>query len=155
MVKSDEIEGIISQNDLGIPLKIDPSNNYEFERISENDQSDKSLRIRVADEFYLRGEVNIEPNKQYKLSVTLKNESANPVFMYSFWKGPKTSVRNYTLAGENGNPPTSKTQEIHNQWITFSEFFEAEEGEDSFMLALFCEKGVFDLKEIIIEEVKE
>jgi hypothetical protein len=155
MVKSDEIEVIMSQNDLNLSLKTDIGNDYEIERISENDQSDKSIRIKVADEFYLRGEVKIEPNKMYKLSVTIKNESANPVLMYSFWHEPKTSVRNYTLAGENGNPPTSKTQEIHKDWITFSEYFEAEKGEDSFMLALFCQKGVFSLKDIKIEEVKE
>ena len=129
---------------------------YEIQKVLVNENSNSHyLKIDVDNKFSIRGQTDIEIKKKYRLSITLKNINANPVISYSFWKGLKTSVRSYTLAGENGNPPTSKTQEIYDDWITFDEYFEAQEGEDSFMLALFCESGTFYIKEIKIEEVKE
>jgi len=155
MVKIDEIDDVISENDLGIELKIDTNKDFEIQRIAENETSDYYLKIIVADEFYLRGKTEIENNKKYKLSVTMKNDNANPIISYSFWKGLKTSLRNYTLDGENGNPPTSKTQEIHSDWVTFDEYFEAQEGEESFMITLFSENGTFYLKDLNIQEILE
>ncbi len=156
MVKIDEIQNVITKNDLNLQLKIDVDNDYEIQKVLENENSNNYyLKINVANKFTIRGKTEISSNKRYRLSIILKNVNANPVIMYSFWKGLKTSVRNYTLAGENGNPPTSKTQEIYNDWVTFDEYFEAQEGEDSFMLTLFCESGIFYIKEIKIEEVKE
>lgn len=155
MVKVDEINSVISKNDLGIELKVNIDQGNEIQRISENEKSDNYLKIIVADEFSLRGKAKIEVNKKYKLSITLKNINANPVMMYSFWKGLKTSVRTFTVAGENGNPPISETQKKHSQWITFDEYFQAQEGEDSLMIVLFSKKGTFYLKDIKIEQVME
>lgn len=155
MVRINEIENVITKNDLNIQLKIDVDNDYEIQKVLENENSNNYyLKINVANKFTIRGKTEISANKKYRLSIILKNVNANPVIMYSFWKGLKTSVRNYTLAGENGNPPISKTQDIYNDWVTFGEYFEAQEGEDSFMLTLFCESGTFYIKEIKIEEVK-
>lgn len=155
-VKIDEIDSVISKNDLNIQLKVDVDNDFEIQKVLENENSNSQyLKIDVGNKFSIRGKTEIEIKKKYRLSMTLKNINANPVIMYSFWKGLKTSVRNYTLAGENGNPPTSKTQDIYNDWLTFDDLFEAQEGEDSFMLTLFCESGTFYIKDIKIEEVKE
>ena len=155
-VRIDEIDNVISKNDLNIQLKIDVDNDFEIQNVSENENSNSQyLKIDVDNKFSIRGKTDIEIKKKYRLSITLKNINANPVIMFSFWKGLKTSVRNYTLAGENGNPPTSKTQDIYNDWVTFDDLFEAQEGEDSFMLTLYCESGTFYIKDIKIEEIKE
>ncbi len=154
LVKTDEIGDVITKNDLNIELKIDTHKEYEIEKITKNGKNNNYLKIIVADEFYIRGKVKIKTNKKYKLSVTLKNNNANPVVMYSFWKGLKTSVRSYTLGGKNENPPTSETQKKHSDWITFEENFQAQKNEDSFMIVLFSRKGVFYLKDIKIEQVK-
>jgi len=152
----DEIEEIISINDLNIQLKVDTDNDYEITKVLGSENSNHHyLKIDVHNKFSLRGKTDIEINRKYRLSITLKNLNANPLVMYSFWKGLKTSVRSHTLAGENGNPPTSKTQDISNDWVTFDELIEAQDGEDSFMLSLFCERGTFYIKELKIEEVKE
>jgi len=156
MIRNDEIDDIISKNDINIKLKIDADNDYEIQKVLEKENSnDQYLKIDVDNKFLIRGKAGIEVKKKYKLSVTIKNISANPVIVYSFWRGLKTSTRNYTLAGEKGNPPTSKTQDRHNDWATYEEYFEAQEGEDSFMMALICNSGTFYIKEIIIEEIKE
>jgi hypothetical protein len=150
-VTNEKIDSIISRNDLNILLKIDDNNDYQIKEVSDNDNY---LKIDVIDEFTIRGKTKIEIGKKYKLSITLKNLSASPVILYSFWKDPVTSRRNYTLAGENGNPPISKTQELHTDWTTFYDYFEAKEGEDSFMLTIFCKPGTFHIKDIKIEEVR-
>jgi hypothetical protein len=85
----------------------------------------------------------------------LKNIDADPVINYSFWEKPKTSLRHYTFKGENGNPPSSDTQEFYNEWTTFEETFETREGEDSFMLTLRSGKGTFYIKEINIERIQQ
>jgi len=69
-------------------------------------------------------------------------------------KKPKTSLRHYTFKGENGNPPSSETQELYDDWMTFEETFETREGEDSFMLTLHSGEGTFYIKEINIEHVQ-
>jgi hypothetical protein len=134
-------------------MKVQGSGGFTTEKLNENDDS-YCLKIDVEDAYSLRGEADIKPGHKYILSFTLKNISADPVICYSFWEKPKTSLRNYTLKGENGNPPSSETQKIYNDWITFEETFETLEGEDSFMLTLHSGQGTFYIKEINIEQVQ-
>ena len=152
--ESDEVNGLIKKNDLFISMKVgDDSNGFTLEKIYESDD-DYCLKIDVTDTYSLRGEAAIKPGNQYKLSFTLKNIDADPVINYSFWKEPKTSLRYYTFKGENGNPPSSETQESYNDWMTFEETFDTREGEDSFMLTLRSGEGTFYIKEINIEHVQ-
>lgn len=152
--ESDEINSLIKKNDLSINMKVgDDSNGFTIEKIYGSDD-DYCLKINVTDTYSLRGEAAIKPGNQYKLSFTLKNIDADPVINYSFWEKPKTSLRYYTFKGENGNPPSSETQELYDDWMTFEETFETREGEDSFMLTLHSGEGTFYIKEIIIEHVQ-
>jgi hypothetical protein len=152
--ESDEINGLIKENDLSINMKVGgDSNGFTMEKIYESDD-DYCLQIDVTDTYSLRGEAAIKPGDKYKLSFTLKNIDADPVINYSFWEKPKTSLRHYTFKGENGNPPSSETQELYDEWMTFEETFETREGEDSFMLTLHSGEGTFYIKEIKIERVQ-
>jgi hypothetical protein len=152
--ESDEINGLIKKNDLSIIMKVgDDSDGFNIEKIYENDD-DYCLKIDVTDTYSLRGEAAIQPGDKYKLSFTLKNIDADPVICYSFWKEPITSLRHYTFKGENGNPPSSETQELYDSWMTFEETFETREGEDSFMLTLLSGEGTFYIKEINIEHMQ-
>ncbi len=149
--ESGDINGLIKKNDLSINMKVlDDSSGFITEKIYENGDN-YCLKIDVKDTYSLRGEAAIEPGGKYKLTFTLKNIDADPVINYSFWKKPKTSLRNYTFKGENGNPPSSDTQAIFSEWTKFEETFETLEGEDSFLLTLHCGEGVFYIKEISIE----
>lgn len=151
--ESDEINNIIKNNDLSINMKIEDGG-HTIEKIVESDtDEDACLKIDVTDDFSMRGKSDIKPGKKYKLSFTLKNIDADPVISYSFWKEPVTSLRHYTFNGENGNPPSSKTQEIYNDWVTFEEILETKEGEDSLMITLLCGEGLFYINEISIEEL--
>ena len=152
--ESDEINGLIKKNDLSINMKVeDDSNSFTIEKIYESDD-DYCLKIDVTDTYSLRGEAAIKSGDKYKLSFIMKNTDADPVICYSFWKKPKTQLRHYTLKGENGNPPSSDTQELYDNWMTFEETFETCEGEDSFMLTLHSGEGTFYIKEINIEHVQ-
>ena len=152
--ESQEINGLIKKNDLSINMKVeDDSDGFTIEKIYESGD-DYYLNIDVADTYSLRGEAAIKPGNQYKLSFTLKNIGADPVINYSFWKKPITSLRHFTLKGENGNPPSSETQELYDDWTTFEETFIAREDEDSFMLTLRSGEGTFCIKEINIEHVQ-
>jgi hypothetical protein len=149
--ESGEINGLIKENDLSINMKAeDVLNGFTLEKMNESD-NDYYLKIDVSKTYSLRGEAAIIPGNIYRLSFTLKNINADPVINYSFWKSPKTSLRHYTFQGENGNPPTSETQEFYDEWITFEETFETLEGEDSFLLTLHSNAGTFYIKEIKIE----
>jgi len=151
--ESDEINGLIKVNDLSLVMKVENnSGGFNVEKLYESDK-DYSLKIDVTDTYSLRGEAVIKPGDKYKLSFTLKNIDADPVINYSFWQKPKTSLRYYTFKGENGNPPSSVTQEFYEEWIVFEETFETRAGEDSFMLTLHSGKGTFYIKEINIERV--
>ena len=151
--ESDEINGLIKKNDLSINMKVgDDSNGFTIEKNYESDD-DYCLKIDVTDTYSLRGEAAIKPGNQYKLSFTLKNIHADPVINYSFWKKPKTSLRHYTFKGENGNPPSSATQESYEDWRIFEETFQTLEGEDSFLLTLHSGEGTFLISEINIEHV--
>jgi hypothetical protein len=152
--ESDEINGLIKKNDLSMNMKVgDDSSGFTIDKIYEGD-NDYCLKINVTDTYALRGETAIKPGDKYRLSFTLKNIDADPVINYSFWKKPKTSLRHYTFRGENGNPPSSDTQELYDEWKTFEETFETHEGEDSFLLTLHSGKGIFYIKEINIEHVR-
>lgn len=109
---SDDINGIINENDISIEMKIKTdSGSYTIERIdNETMEGEDFLQIDVDDTFSMRGEAPITPGKKYKLSFTMKNIDADPLIGYSFWKKPITSLRHYTFHGENGNPPSSETQ---------------------------------------------
>lgn len=90
MVRINEIENVITKNDLNIQLKIDVDNDYEIQKVLENENSNNYyLKINVANKFTIRGKTEISANKKYRLSIILKNVNANPVIMYSFWKGLK------------------------------------------------------------------
>jgi hypothetical protein len=152
--ESDEINGLIKRNDLSLNMKVgDDADGFTTEKIYEN-SDDYCLKISVTDTYSLRGEAAIKPGDTYKLSFTLKNINADPVINYSFWKKPQTSLRYYTFKGENGNPPSSETQEFYDEWMTFEETLETHEGEDSFMLTLRSGEGTFYIKEINIEHVQ-
>jgi hypothetical protein len=149
--QSDEINSLIKKNDLSLNMKAgDYPGSFTMEKISESGDS-YCLKIDVLDTCSLRGESPIKPGKKYKLSFTMKNIDASPVINYSFWEKPETSLRHYTLQGENGNPPSSKTREVYENWTTFEEVFETRQGEDSFMLTLHSGKGTFYIREINIE----
>jgi hypothetical protein len=151
---SGEINSLIKKNDLAINMKvIDNTDGFALEKIYENDNN-YYLKIDVKNTCSLRGEAEIKPGNKFRLSFKLKNIDADPVINYSFWKKPKTSLRHFTFKGENGNPPSSETQNFYNDWVTFEEYFETSEGEDSFMLTLHCRKGTFYMSEINIEQVK-
>ena len=114
------------------------------------------LEIDVKNKFALSsGEIPVIPGKKYRLSVRMKNHGANPVILYSFWKGNKTQLRNYTFVGENGNPPTSETQKIFSELKTFEEVFETRENEDYIMIRLLSNQGSFALGNIEIEEINK
>ena len=112
------------------------------------------LEIDVGNRFSLSsGQVPVVPGKKYKLFIKMKNRSANPVFLYSFWESSITQSRNYTFAGENGNPPTAETKELFSEWKSFEEVFQTMENEKFLVIRLYSEKGNFSLGEISIEEV--
>jgi hypothetical protein len=127
---------------------------FTVEKIYES-SSNYYLRIDIPDTYSLRGEAAIKPGEEFKLSFTLKNISADPVINYSFWEKPKTALRHYTFKGENGNPPSSDTQEFYEEWTTFEETFETLESENSFMLTLHSGAGTFYIKEINIERMQQ
>jgi hypothetical protein len=150
--ETDEINGLIKNNGLSISMKAeDNSGGFSTEKIYEGD--DYYLKIDVTDTYSLRGEAAVKPGEKYRLSFTLKNTDADPVINYSFWEMPKKSLRHYTFKGENGNPPSSETQESYSEWVTFEETFETFEGEDAFLLTLNSGEGTFYIKEINIERL--
>ena len=151
--EASEINRLFKQNDLYITMKIDTGYDYTMETISESGADDYGLKISVANAFSLRGEAPIEPGHEYRLSFTMENIDAGPVIGYSFWKKPVTSLRHYTFHGQNGNPPSSGTQEQYG-WRTFEETFKTQEGEDSFQLTLLSGEGTFYLGEISIERMQ-
>jgi hypothetical protein len=73
--------------------------------------------------------------------------------LYSFWEDSITLSRSFTLAGENGNPPISETQEINDEWVEFSEIFEARDMESFIRISISSNSGVFFIKSISIKEI--
>jgi hypothetical protein len=152
-VETAEVNDLFKQNDLSLVMKVEKIDRaFTVQKIVDSSNS-YSLKIDVSRTYSLRGQADIRPGQKYTLSVTLKNIGASPVFNYSFWKKPKTSLRHYTFKGENGSPPTSLTQQPLPEWTTLKEDFETAEGEDSFMLTLHSGPGTFFIKEIKIERL--
>ena len=149
----DEIQDIIIVNNINLKINLENVKGVEIDGLPINKPGDEHIKIHATNEFSLRGKVNIEANKPYRLSVTMKNESANPLVLYSFWNGPITLKRSLVLDGKPGNPPASKTQQVSTEWKTYETTFKAMKGEDSFMLNIFSEGGIFYLKEIRIEAI--
>ncbi len=149
----DEMDGIMGVNDPGIVLKANTDAKHHFTITKTDDEDGTYFKIEVQDEFSLRGKAGIEAGKPYKLSFTIKNESADPVVNYSFWTDAITTTRHFTLAGKNGNPPVSKTQAVTDGWTTFEETFEGEGNEKDFMLTLNSGKGVFYVRDLSIEDL--
>lgn len=149
---SPEVNSLIAPNDPSIAMKLEDNKGFTLEKV-EDGEGGYYLKIDVTDEFSLRGQAPVTPGESYRLSVTMKNDGAGPVIGYSFWKQPKTSLRHYTLRGENGSPPTSETQENYDEWRTFEETFVVQEGEDSFMLTLHAGEGTFYIRDIAIDRI--
>lgn len=154
MNSSKEVEDIISRNDLNLELKLDENNEFSIDKLVENESADDSyLKIVVKDKFSMRGKVDINPDKKYKLSIVLRNDDSDPIITYSYWKGLVTLVRSYTIGGKNGNPPTSRTQEFTKDWQTYEAEIKAAKGENGFMLSLVSNNGTFYIKDIRLEEI--
>jgi hypothetical protein len=151
------MNSVIIKRDLQLSFKVldDNKHKYEIRKIADNKSPNRScVEIKVKNRFSLStGEIPIIPGKKYKLSLTLKNHDANPVLLYYFSRKPKTLTRNYTLAGKNGNPPSSETQKVISDWKTFEEYFDTRENEDSLMIRLFSDSGTFSIATISIEDI--
>ena len=80
-IENNILQDSIKVNDLGIDLKLEKDKGIELEEISTGDSGEVYYKIIVDKEFALRGKVSIEPNKSYKLSVIMKNESSNPLVL--------------------------------------------------------------------------
>jgi uncharacterized protein YxeA len=156
-VSDKDFNSIIIKNDIGAEFKIKKEKNYDYKITSYKDtDGEKYIEINVEDNLSITcNRTPIEPNKNYRLSIVMKNHNSNPLFLYSFWKDSITESRNYTLAGENGNPPISETQEIHQDWVTFTEMFKAEEKESFIRISISSNSGVFYFKSISIEEITD
>jgi len=155
---SEELNMLFGDNDLNIEFKVleDKEHIYEL-TISPDDVENKDyLLIDVENNFSASSDrTSITPDKVYKLSVTMKNESADPLILYSFWESFLKETRNFTLAGENGNPPNSATQSINKDWVTHEETFRVQENEKFFMIRVCSNEGVFSIKSISIEEIDD
>jgi len=153
---SKEINALFVKNDLNIEFKVlqDKDHIYEFTTLTDNLESKNYLLIDVENNFSVSSDrIPITPDKVYKLFITIKNESADPLVLYSFWKDSITESRNFTLAGENGNPPKSETQNINKDWTKYEETFQAQENENFIMMRIYSTQGVFSIKDISIEEI--
>src|SRR4030042_2746641 len=155
---SEELNMLFGENDLNIEFKVleDKDHKYEFTISPDGAENKDYLLIDVENNFSASSDrTSITPEKVYKLSVTIKNESADPLVLYSFWEDFLKETRNFTLAGENGNPPNSETQSINEDWVTYEETFKVQENEKFFMIRICSNEGVFSIKSISIEEIND
>ena len=151
-----EINSLFVKNDLNIEFKVLQNKDYmfKFTTLTDNLDGKNYLLIDVENNFSVSSDrIPITLAKAYKLSITIKNESADPLVLYSFWKDSITESRNFTLAGENGNPPKSETQNINKDWAKYEETFQAQENENFIMVRIYSNQGVFSIKDISIEEI--
>ena len=147
-----QLDRFITKNDPGISFRTLNDGEHKYELLT--DSNSDYLEIEVENEFSAyTGQIPVKPGKKYKLAFTLKNKGAGPVVTYSFWKSSVTQSRSFTLAGKNGNPPTSETQKIYTGWKTFEEEFEISDDEKSIVIRLFSGKGNFSIREIRVEEL--
>ncbi len=157
-VSDEDFNSIITRNDIDAEFKIKKEKNHEYKITSRKDidNGEDYIEIDVKDNLSITcGRTPIKLNKNYRLSIVMKNLSSDPLLLYSFWEDSITQSRSFTLAGENGNPPTSKTQEIHQEWVTFTEMFQAEEKESFIRISISSNSGVFYIESISIEEITD
>lgn len=155
-VVCDLMNRVISNNDLSVNFSVleDSKHVYTMEPVHDDSTGNEYLKIRVENAFSLStGRAPISPGKRYEFSFTLRNHSANPVVLSSFWSGLSTTTRQNVLSGENGNPPVSQTQDIYTEWKTFSEIFEVEEGEKYLMIRVYSQEGAFYVRDVSITEL--
>jgi hypothetical protein len=157
-VNSPEINQLVTKNDLSITFKVlkDPEHTCEIRKISDDSNMYKQyVKIDIKNKFSLSsGEVPIKPGKAYKISLTQKNKSANPLLLYTFWRNRKTPIRNFTYVGTNGNPPSSRTQERNTSWVTFEETFQTKANEAFMMIRLNSGSGEFAIGDFSIQEIE-
>jgi hypothetical protein len=152
----EEINSLFIKNDINIEFKVLQNKDYMYKFTTLTDSLDAKnySLVDVENSFSVSSNrTPIATDKVYKLIITIKNESANPLVLYSFWKDSITETRNFTLAGENGNPPKSETQNINNGWTSFEETFQAQENEKFIMIRIYSNQGIFSIKDISIEEI--
>jgi hypothetical protein len=151
-----ELNSLFVKNDLDIEFKVlqNREHKYGLTTLTDNLDDKEYLLIDVENNFSVSSNrVSVTPGKVYKLSIMIKNESADPLVLYSFWKDSITESRYFTLAGENGNPPISETQNINKDWVSYEETFQTQENEKFIMIRIYSNQGVFNIKDISIEEI--
>jgi len=157
-VSDEDFNSIIARNDIVAEFKMKKNKDHEC-TVNTHIDPDKEvhyIEIEVRENLSITtGRTSIEPGKYYRLSVVMKNHSSDPLILYSFWEDSVTESRSYTLAGENGNPPISETQEIHKDWVEYAEMFKAIGKEAFFKLSIVSNSGVFFIRSISIEEIAE
>ena len=155
-VENELMNRVISGNDLAVSFSVLEDGEHVYTMLPARDDSTGTdyLQIMVENEFSIStGRAPISPGKRYEFSFTLRNHSANPVVLSSFWSGLSTTTRQNVLSGENGNPPVSQTQDIYTEWKTFSEIFEVEEGEKYLMIRVYSQEGAFYVRDVSITEL--
>jgi len=155
-ISCEEINSLFVKNDLDIEFKVLQNKYYiyEFETFKDNRDGKNYLLIDVENKFSVSSNrIPIKADKSYKLIITLRNDSADPLLLYSFWEDSLKESRYFTLAGENGNPPESETQNINKEWVSYEETFRAQENENFIMIRIYSNKGTFSIKDISIEEM--
>ena len=157
-VSNEDFNSIVTKNDIDAKFEIkkEKNNEYKITSYKDIDNWKDYIEIDVKDNLSITcGITPIKPNRNYRLSIVMKNHSSDPQLLYSFWEDSITQSRSFTLAGENGNPPTSKTQEIFQEWVTFTEMFQVKEEESFFKISILSNSGVFYIKSISIEETTD
>jgi|GEM_PF-1191147 len=155
-VLDEDFNSIVTKNDIDAEFEIkkEKNNKYKITSYKDIDNGRDYIEIDVKSNLSITcGRIPIEPDKSYRLSIVMKNHSSDPLLLYSFWEDPIKQSRSFTLAGENGNPPISETQEVHQEWVTFTEIFQAEEKESYFKISILSNSGIFYIKSIFIEEI--
>jgi len=156
-VEFDELNGVITQNDLSAVFLVgeEMEHVYTIEKECREDLEESyDLQINVENKFSLMTDrMPVTAGKQYKLTFTLRNPGANPVVLFSLWKSLSTQSRQVVLNGENGNPPHAETQERYANWTTFTEVIQPVEDEVYLMIRLYSGSGTFGIREVSIVEV--
>ena len=151
-----ELNSIFSTNDLDVVFKVLEDDDHKCTITTQNaaDGNVEYITIVVENELSITsGEAHFTPVKEYHLSITMKNESSDPLILYSFWTDNITESRYYVLAGDDVEFPTSETQSIHNEWKTFEELLETKENEKFMKIWIRSNAGSFRIKNISIEEI--
>ena len=120
-----------------------------------NTSNEKYITIDVENELSITSdEIYFTSGNTYKLSITIQNDSSDPIVLYSFWKSSVTESRYFVFAGEDKEFPTSETQSIRNEWKTYEELFNTNENEKFMKIRISSNSGIFHIINISIEKVK-